>query len=84
MLGNPYAPASGAAPVSFVAITPSDTDVIGGFLFLRIGGAGNLAVKGVDDGAAVTIAVTAGEYFPFGAGFVMSTNTTATGIVGVR
>jgi hypothetical protein len=49
--------------------------------YLRVGVAGNLALKGSADASAVTIPVTAGEYVPFNSGQVMATNTTATGIV---
>jgi hypothetical protein len=67
----------------FPGITPSDTTLLQGYQWLRIGGAGNLVLKGSDSGAVATaaIAVTAGEYVPFGAGYVMAA-TTATGIQG--
>jgi hypothetical protein len=65
------------------AVVPNDTTVIGPFQYLRVGVAGNISFKGPGTGAvAVVIAVTAGEYIPFILGIVMSTGTTATGIVG--
>jgi hypothetical protein len=83
MPSSPFAPSPPGGPVSYQAITPSDTALVGGYQFLRVGVAGNLAIKGVNDAAAVTLAVTAGEYVPFSAGYVMATNTTATGVVGI-
>ena len=72
--------------VSQVAITPSDTTIYDPPLkALWIGGAGNVATGAGDDTAAVTLAgANAGQIIP---GFfikVMSTNTTATSIVGWR
>jgi hypothetical protein len=78
--GAPVGGVTGGTVASVRAITPSDSTVVT-TNYLRIGGAGNLALKGTSDGAAVTIAVTAGEYVPFSSGNVMATNTTATGIV---
>lgn len=59
-------------------VTPSDTDWYDNVSWLRIGGAGNLVIKG-DGGSPVTIAVDAKEYVPFTGGRVMAA-TTATGI----
>lgn len=70
------------SPQSFVAVTPSDTVAVTGVQWLRIGAAGNLALQGIATGSTpVTMAVTAGEYVPFGNGLVMATGTTATGII---
>lgn len=72
-------------PTSFEDIVPSDTNLIAGVEYLRIGGAGNLALKGPNDVAACTpMAVTAGEYVPFGSGYVMATGTTASAIVAFK
>ena len=68
-------------PGQFVLVTPSDTAVLTGVQWLRVGAAGNLALQSLAGGTPVVIAVTAGEYLPFGYGYVMNTNTTATGIV---
>jgi hypothetical protein len=74
---------NGFAPTQFTTVTPSDSVMLSGLQFLRVGVAGNLAVKGVGQSTAVTVAVSAGEYFAFGAGYVMATNTTATGILAI-
>jgi hypothetical protein len=68
---------------SIKAVVPSDTVAIYGKQWLRIGSGGTLSLKGVSDPAAVTLSVTTGEYVPFTAGYVMSTGTTATGIVAI-
>lgn len=81
MAGNPFV-TSNLNPSSFQPVTPSDTVLQpGGFKVLRIGVAGNLVLKGLDGISSGVMAVTAGEYVPFGAGYVMATGTTATGIV---
>lgn len=75
-------PTNPDAPSIFAAITPNDNTRLEGWRFLRIGGAGNLVLKGASpDADTVTLAVSAGEYVPFGAGVVMAA-TTATSIVG--
>lgn len=73
-------------PVSFVTLTPSDTiPVGGGWQWLKIGVAGNLSLKGLNDTAACTaFPVAAGEYVPFGGGYIMVTGTSATGFTGMR
>lgn len=73
------------APATFVDVTKSDSTRLEGFQWLRIGGDGNLCLKGIETGAVACtpFAVLAGEYVPFGAGYVMSTGTTATGILGI-
>lgn len=70
----------------FMAITKSDSTDLTPYSIraLWVGGAGDVAVMGIDDTAAVTIsAVPAGTLLPFNVKRVMSTNTTATLIVGV-
>lgn len=67
------------------AITPSDsvalTKVTKG---LYVGGAGNVAIKTPGNSTAVTFAgVAAGSILPVRAAYVMSTDTTATSIVGL-
>lgn len=72
-----------SAPSIFMGVTPNDSTLLQGLQFLRIGGAGNLVLKSAEGPTAtVTLAVTAGEYVPFGAGYVMAAST-ATGIVGM-
>lgn len=67
------------------AITPSDSAVIeGATRGVWVGGAGNLAVLMVNDSSAITFSgVPAGTLLPIQVQKVMSTNTTATLIVGV-
>lgn len=68
-----------------VAITPADTDLTNVVNALYVGGAGNVAIMAADDSAAVTLtAVPAGSIIPIQCKRVMATNTTATGIVGLR
>lgn len=77
--GNPIS-ARPSPPESFQAVTPSDSTLLAGFQWLRVGVAGNLVVQGPNDASSVTIAVGAAEYVPFAAGYVKAA-TTATGIV---
>lgn len=81
-LGIPsWGPAS-----KLVAITKSDaTDLTANKIkALWVGGAGDVAVIGINDTAAVTIVgVPAGTLLPVMVSKVMSTNTTATSIVGL-
>ena len=72
--------------VSQVAITKSDTTVYDPPLkALWVGGAGDVAVIAADDSAAVTISgVNGGQIIPVSISRVMSTNTTATLMVGWR
>lgn len=70
------------APRTFKTITPSDTTLLDHLQWIRVGGAGNMVIKGVEpDAVAETFAATAGEYVPFGSGYVMAA-TTATGLKG--
>lgn len=70
-----------ASATSSAAVTPNDSTVLS-FKALYIGGAGNVAIKHVDAGTAVTyVGLTAGTVLPVDGGIVMSTNTTATNIV---
>ena len=71
-------------PVSGEAVTPSDS-VANAFTCLFIGVAGNVAVKLRDDSSAITfLNVPAGSFLPVQTSFVMSTNTTATNILGLN
>lgn len=82
MPGNPFSSPTGA-PVSFVAVTPGNTTLLGGFQYLYVAVAGNLELQGVDDAASTgAFAVLAGALIPFGAGYVRSL-TTAT-LVGLK
>ena len=66
----------------FAAVTASDSTDLGCTRGIWVGGAGNLAVRGVGDTAAVTlVGVVAGTLLPIQVDRVMSTNTTATSIV---
>lgn len=76
-------PASSTTPPqAFVAVTPSDSNVLYGAQWLYVGTAGNVAIKGLNDSAAATLSnVPAGSFIPFANGSVMATNTTASNIV---
>lgn len=66
-----------------VAVVPSDTTVVD-FCGLYVGGAGNVAVKG-EGGVAVTFtALPVGSRIDMHVIAVMSTNTTATLLVGFK
>lgn len=66
------------------AITKSDTTVYAPPLDAFIpGSTANVAIVDLN-GDTVTIAVIAGQLYPIGASKIMSTNTTATGIVGLN
>ena len=66
------------------AVTKSDSTVVS-FVALYVGGAGNVAVIMAGDSAAVTfVGVPAGTFLPIQVKKVMSTNTTATSILGLR
>lgn len=63
------------------AVTKSDSTVLN-FRALYIGGNGNVAIMPAGGGDAVTFTgVVAGSILPVAGSKVMSTNTTATGIV---
>lgn len=67
-----------------VAVTPNDsTDLTTYARALYIGGAGNVVLLPAKnaDGATVTLAVVAGAYILINTRRVLSTGTTATGIV---
>lgn len=69
---------------NLTAITKSDSTVLISLRALWVGGAGDVAVIAVGDTVAVTItAVPAGTLLPIAVSKVMSTNTTATNIVGL-
>lgn len=72
---------STAPPQAFSAVTPSDTVLLSGQQYLYIGVIGDVAIKGPNDTVATVFkAVPQGTYMPFGSGYVMATNTTATNI----
>jgi hypothetical protein len=79
--------ATGSDPArKLVAVTKSDVTTYDPPLrALWVGGAGNVAVIAADDADAVTITeVAAGTLLPIACSKVMSTNTTATLIIGLR
>lgn len=64
------------------AITPNDsTDLTITPRVIRIGGSGDIAIRDIA-GVDITYAVSDGEVIPIRAVRVLSTGTTATGIVG--
>lgn len=64
-------------------ITPSDATFFPKpFRALYVGGAGNLAVQGVDGTVGIIPSVPAGMVVPISVDRVLATGTTATGIVG--
>ena len=66
------------------AIVPHDSNPISPTpKALIIGGAGNIRLQAIDSGAAVIIAVSAGQQLDIRANLVLATGTTATGIVGL-
>lgn len=65
-----------------VAVTPSDT-AEQNFSGLYVGGAGDVALKGLSGTAFTLKAVPVGTILPFAVNRVMSTNTTATLIIGL-
>lgn len=67
---------------NLVAITPSDsTDLANVSRAIYVGGAGNLVVTPYGGGSNVTLAVVAGAVLPIRVSRVLSTGTTATGLV---
>lgn len=74
-----------AAPArEWIAITPSDSALLpAGCRGLYIGGAGNIALAGYDGTVVTFTGVLAGSVLPCGPTKVMTTNTTATAIVGL-
>lgn len=79
--GDPGSPAD-----DIVAVTPSDVAVLAPTRAIWVGGAGNIAVLPAgQDSVAVTITgVAAGTLLPIRVVQVLSTGTTATGIVALR
>jgi archaellum component FlaF (FlaF/FlaG flagellin family) len=65
------------------AITPGDTTEVD-FNGVYVGGAGNLAVTLLDGSVITLTAVVVGTIYPLRAIKVMSTNTTATNLVGLK
>ena len=71
-------PTRGNAPKTYKTLTPNNTILLQGWQWLRAKNDGDLIIKGCEpDAVAETIAVTAGEYFPFGAGYLMVGSTAA-------
>lgn len=66
-------------PGFFADVAPDDDVLIQNRSWIRVGGAGNLVLKGWNSDT-VTLAVAAGEYVPFRSGYIMEA-TTATGLV---
>lgn len=64
-----------------VAVTPSDSTVLGATRALWVGGAGNVAVTFYKGGTVTFVGVPAGTMLPVVVSQVMSTNTTATSIL---
>jgi hypothetical protein len=65
------------------AVTPSDTADLPRYGCLKVGGAGNVALVAADDadGASQVWAAGAGEIIPVTVRRVLSTGTTATGLL---
>lgn len=86
MSADRYTDNSVMSPATDVfAVTPSDSVALTKVVkALYVGGAGNVAVKMPGSSTAVTfVGVPAGGILPVRAAFVMSTDTTATSIVGL-
>jgi len=68
----------------FLDVTPSDTLNLskGAADAFYVTGAGNLVLQG-EDGDSATFAVNSSSILPCGAGKVMATGTTATGIIAI-
>lgn len=69
-----------APAVRYAAVTPSDATIVGARA-LYIGTTGNVAVQADAQSSAVTFTNVPVGMFPVSAYKVMSTNTTASGIV---
>lgn len=69
-----------APALRYAAVTPSDVTIVGARA-LYIGTTGNVAVQADAQSSAVTFTNVAVGIFPVSAYKVMSTNTTASGIV---
>ncbi len=69
------------------AITPADTTIAETFHAIyvgSIGGGANLAVRMVNGQTVTLVGVVAGTIYPIAVDRVMSTNTTASSLVGLR
>lgn len=79
-------PYNTGSATGLVAVTKSDvTEYSPPLRAVWVGGAGNIALRCPDDAAAVTVVgVPAGTLLAIEAEQVMSTNTTATDIIGLR
>lgn len=71
---------------SIVTITPDDnTNITGGTVrAIMVGVAGNVAAIMADGTTGTFPALNAGDIYPFQIARVLSTGTTATGIIGLR
>jgi hypothetical protein len=72
-----------AFPDMAVAITPHDTDTLSLPVTIYAGTSGNVACYPMNSASPVTVAVQAGGFVPFRTMRVLSTGTTATGLIGV-
>jgi len=79
-------PYNTGSATGLVAVTPSDeTGFSPPLRAIWVGVGGDVAIRCPDDASAVTlVGVPAGTLLPVEAEMVMSTNTTATSIVGIR
>jgi hypothetical protein len=67
-----------------ISITPSDSTVLANVVAIYVGGAGDVAIMGVEDTAAVVFkAPPVGTIIPIRAKKVMATGTTATLLVAI-
>lgn len=73
-----------AFPGAAFAITKSDADTFAQPVTVYVGGAGDVAILPANGGSAVTfVGLPAGSIVPCRARAVLSTNTSATNLVGV-
>ena len=69
-------------PTKAVAVTPDDTGA-NIYKMLYVGGAGNVKIKDQAGNTTTFVSVPAGQYIFCQTQLVYSTDTTATGIVGI-
>lgn len=72
-----------AFPRAAASVTPSDSTTFETPSMVYVGGAGNVAVMPWEGVTSVTFTVPAGGYVPLQVRQVLSTGTTATGLVRV-
>lgn len=83
---NPSNPSAAfpSYPSAAIAVTKSDSDTYAFPITVYVGGAGDVAIVPANGGSAVTfVGLPAGSVVPCLATKVMSTDTTATNLVGV-